>query len=80
MRTDQEIFNAFDLGYPKFKWFIEEYFQPSTIKKIEAYRVDKDIRNLMRSLNNVWFSLPDDKFNVMTNPPGWDEFLNVITP
>ena len=29
-------------------------------------------------LTNMWFVLPDHKYNIIENPPGWNEFLSVV--
>lgn len=77
MRTDKEIFKAFDKGLPKFKWFIKAYY-PERLPYIEMYRTIDEVKHLLGSLNDIRFGLPDSKFNIKVNPPGWREFLNVI--
>lgn len=77
MRKPEQILKSFDDGYPKFKWFIKEYL-PHLIDYIEIARKEKDTSGLLALLNDVWFSLPDGRFNIIENPPGWSEFLNVI--
>ena len=76
-RTDTEVLEAFDKGYPEFKWFIEQYF-PRWIRLIEFNRKNCRTWELINILNDVWFYLPDGIFNIMENPKGWKEFLNVI--
>ena len=33
---------------------------------------------LFNQLNDVWFHLPDNVFNIMENPKGWDKFLSLV--
>ncbi|HUV82820.1 MAG TPA: hypothetical protein VMW53_07090 [archaeon] len=80
METKLDVFEKFDQCYPKFKWFIEKHFKDDVIEKIESARIDRNNRCLLSILNMIWFYLPDDEYNIMTNPPGWSEFLYVITP
>lgn len=78
MRTPEEILKTFDRGYPKFKWFIEKYFEPRVIITLERTRKEKNVTMLITILNRIWYALPDDEFNIKVNPAGWAEFLNVI--
>lgn len=78
--TKLSLFEKFDQGYPKFKWFIEKHFKEDVLEKIESHRVNRDERKLLQILNLIWFYLPDDEYNIMVNPPGWNELLHVITP
>ena len=80
METNLDTFEKFDECYPKFKWFIEKHFKDDVIEKIESARIDRNDRELLRILNMIWFYLPDDQYNIMVNPPGWSEFLYLITP
>ena len=78
METNLDTFEKFDECYPKFKWFIEKHFKDDVIEKIESARIDRDDRTLLRILNMIWFYLPDDQYNIITNPPGWSEFLYLL--
>jgi hypothetical protein len=80
LRTDLTLFEKFDECYPKFKWFIEKHFKDDVIEKIEEARIERDKVMLLRILNMIWFYLPDDQYNIMTNPEGWSEFIYLITP
>jgi len=33
---------------------------------------------LIDLMNGVWFALPDGRFNIIENPPGWSEFVNLL--
>lgn len=77
-RTDKEVLEAFDNGYPEFRWFIRKYFGQSKIDAIEELRKKGKARALVNLLTDVWYHLPDNKFNIIENPTGWREFLNVI--
>jgi len=77
-RTKQEVLNAYDLGYPKFEWFIKHYFKQNTIDLLKQCRKEENVAALLEALNTIWFRLPDSQFNIKENPNGWTEFLNVI--
>jgi len=78
MKTDEETLRLFDENYPKFKWFIEEYSKPELLTLLESTRERKDVAALLTILNGVWFYLPDNRFNIIENPKGWTEFLDII--
>ena len=78
IRTDEELLKEFDEGLPEFQWFIEDYFKPIVLEKLQRARKKQQIMELRKILNDVWSYLPDNKFNIMANPKGWEEFLNVI--
>lgn len=75
---DKQWLTNFDESFPKFKWFIEEYFVNTVITKILLYRKNEDVVSMRSILNDVWFILPDNKFNIRENPEGWKEFLNLL--
>lgn len=77
-RTKLEILRAFDAGYPKFRWFIVKHFKLEMLTAIEKARETENTTDLLNLLNNVWFYLPDNQFNIKCMPDGWKEFLNVI--
>jgi len=77
-RTKQEVLNAYDLGYPKFEWFILFYFGQKAVDTLKKAREDENITSMMSILVDVWFKLPDSQFNIIESPKGWHEFLNVI--
>ena len=62
---------------PKFQWIIDAYF-PRTFMRLYMDAEAGNEKELMEALNNMWFHLPDRKFNIIENPPGWAEFLQVI--
>ena len=78
MRTKKDILKAFDEGFPKFKWFIEKYFDEECMDTLIWARQTRNMTALLGILNQIWFELPDSIFNIVNNPPGWDEFLKVI--
>jgi hypothetical protein len=78
MRTDEEILKTFDENYPEFKWFIKKYFGQNGCEIIEKVRKENRARDLLYYLNKVWFSLPDELFNIISNPKGYRELLQVL--
>jgi len=76
----KEWFELFDKYQPKIKWFIDQYF-PGTMLKLRTLRklgTKHDQRQVIDMLSDIWFKLPDSKFNIMEDPPGWTEFLELI--
>lgn len=63
---------------PKFSWFITQYFGEEVL--LECYELARkgDGNKLISILNDIWFRLPDGRFNIMENPTGWSEFLSII--
>jgi hypothetical protein len=78
MRTNEEILKVFDEGFPKFKWFLDKYFNEGLMETLIWARQTRNITALLGILNQAWFELPDSIFNIVNNPPGWGEFLKVI--
>lgn len=68
----------FDQNYPLFKWFIYAYFGKEYVNELVEMRVNRENKRLYSRLNEVWFRLPDNRFNIIENPRGWREFLQVI--
>ena len=75
--TKIEWFFQFDKTKDNFKWFWEQYF-PGKWEQLLALRENDDIDGMINSMNDVWFWLPDNKFNIMVNPKGWNEFLYLV--
>ena len=61
----------------KFQWFLDKYF-PRLYGRLVQLAKDKNGSQLITDLNWVWFGLPDHKFNIIENPPGWSEFLDIL--
>jgi len=60
-----------------FSWFIKDYFGAEVLEELdELARINSP--KLFSKLNDIWFHLPDSKFNIIENPKGWEEFLYVI--
>jgi len=78
MKTNEEILKVFDEGFPKFKWFLDKYFDEGFMETLIWARQTRNTTALLGILNQAWFELPDAEFNLKENPPGWREFLNVI--
>jgi hypothetical protein len=68
----------FDITYTKFMWFFIDYgFGQDWLNLIKLRKMG-EWRSMLVIMNNVWFRLPDNKFNIIENPPGWSEFLILI--
>lgn len=81
MRTRPEI-SAFCKEYLEkkelFKWFIERYFGLPKYMDLWKLAEDNQEEHLRNELDAIWFSLPDNIFNIQNNPPGWEAFINLI--
>ena len=62
----------------EFKWFIEKYFGLPLYESLAIIATAKQGKVLLDHLNNIWFYLPDNLFNIRENPPGWGKFLDII--
>lgn len=78
IRSDEEFLAEFDTNLPVFQWFIEENFKPTILERILRARKKEQVQELKDLLNDIWFYLPDNKFNILVNPKGWSEFLSLI--
>ena len=75
--TDSEWFKQFDETSESFKWFIKEHY-PLAWDELLRLR-ELELHSAMISLmSEMWYYLPDDKFNIKVNPKGWNEFLALI--
>ena len=76
--NDQEWFDYYDEHKEAFHWFIDEYFFDDVWIALERFRDKRGRFTMITILNFVWFELPDHKFNIIENPPGWNELLHLI--
>ena len=75
---DKTWFELFDKSKENFKWFFLGYGFEMEWTELEAYRLDYERKSMENIMNKVWFLLPDGEFNIVSNPRGWKEFLNLI--
>lgn len=64
--------------YEIFSWFILEYYGQKVLLELIKYANEQREFALINKLNQIWTELPDSKFNIMENPKGWNEFLNIL--
>ena len=76
--TIDKWLRLFDENHSKFKWFFDEYFLPHVWEDLMKAREEDNWVNMMSIMNNVWFYLPDNRFNIMVNPDGWNDFLVLL--
>jgi hypothetical protein len=73
----EEKYKLFLDTYKEFDWFIIEYFGEESLEVlIDFAKVENPV--LFDVLNDMWYELPDNKFNIIENPKGWNEFLTII--
>lgn len=76
--TDREWFDMFDETKDKFKWFFMDYGFGHLWENLKHLR-ELEYRDFMLDIMNVvWLKLPDSKFNIIDNPKGWSEFLELL--
>jgi len=74
--AEDKWLKEFDEKSPKFKWFWIAYgFDWDYL--IELRKQEK-IPWMIHLMNDVWYILPDNEFNIIKNPPGWKEFLDLL--
>ena len=61
-----------------FKWFIEKYFGINKLTLLHEFAKDNKSAELDSELTLIWYHLPDSQFNIIANPKGWQEFLQVL--
>ena len=76
--TDEEWFKLFDETSETFKWFWDLYIAEEVWDDLILARKKQNRLIMSCIMNEVWFDLPDSKFNIIENPKGWREFLHLI--
>lgn len=61
----------------EFRWFIDEYY-PGVFEVIEILVNSEKLINAYSIMNDIWFNLPDSKFNIIENPKSWNAFLALL--
>jgi hypothetical protein len=74
--TKQELLQLFDDTKDNFKWFFDDYGYDWN--KLLELRKAEDQDGMYSYMNTVWYELPDNQFNIMRNPKGWSDFLNLL--
>lgn len=77
-KSIRTLSNRFLELLPKFQWFIERWFGKKTVDYLISLANDNKDDELSSNLNDIWFELPDDTFNIRENPEGWSEFLSIL--
>lgn len=75
--TTEQWLNQYEQTRHKFEWFIYEYF-PEYLEPLRKALNNQMPFLMLSMLNDIWFWLPDNKFNVVENPSGWQEFLALL--
>lgn len=78
IRSDEEFLLEFDTNLPLFQWCIEENFRPKILERLLIARKKEQVHEIKKLLNDIWFYLPDNKFNVIENPKGFSELLHLV--
>lgn len=73
---EKEWLQKFDETNEEFKWFWFEYgYDWEYLMKL---RKQEKVASMINLMNDAWFRLPDSKFNIISNPKGWSEFLDLL--
>lgn len=62
----------------KFDWFINRWFGKDMSDKLLKMAENNEQSKLLSIMNDIWFKLPDHIFNIIENPEGWNEFLDIL--
>lgn len=73
----EEKYKLFLDTHKEFDWFIIEYFGEESLEVLIDFAKGEN-PVLFDVLNDMWYELPDNKFNIIENPKGWNEFLAII--
>lgn len=76
--NDNEFFDYFEKTKEEFHWFFRDYGYGSEFSRLEALAKSKCKDDMLDIMNHIWFMLPDYRFNIMANPRGWKEFINLL--
>ena len=82
-KSPSEWLQEYKKSLPEFEWIFKEYY-PQTLDLINKTLNDPNVADDRKAsyirtiLSDVWFALPDDKFNIKVNPKGWKPFLNLL--
>ncbi len=76
--TNKDWFQLFDNTKDKFEWFFFQYGYENIWLYMTVERIKENRPKIVGYMNNIWFALPDSKFNILANPPGWNEFLTLL--
>lgn len=63
---------------PRMNWFILQYFGEEKMLELHKLADEGKGQRLIDELYNIWYRLPDNKFNIIENPDGWSELLNIV--
>lgn len=81
----QKKLKVFDENLIHFLWIVRVYDflkyknnTPWTEVKLNLARSTMEITELTKTLNTIWYSIPDDIFNIRVNPPGYAELLKTV--
>ena len=76
--TNRDWLITFDQSYKNFEWFFREYKFNSEWEALLSARDKENIGKMKTLMNRVWFELPSNKFNIKTNPKGWNDFIFLL--
>lgn len=74
-KREEQWFQRFDETKDKFHYFFEDFDFEEEWRRLLAARQRNDIIEMNSIMNMVWYELPDTKFNIINDPPGWSDFL-----
>lgn len=75
--TISEWLDIFDETKDEFKWFIDKFF-PGRFDELLYMHGQKDWKGMECKMTDIWYALPDCDFNIIANPPGWNEFITLL--
>lgn len=77
-KTEKTSSQKFMESYAQMEWFIVKYFGQGYFNNLKAAAEAGKDQDAEIALNEVWFHLSDNLFNIMENPKGWSELLSIV--
>lgn len=64
----------------EFRWIIQQQFGTSRYVELIEYAENNDEETLKTEIYDAWYDLPQDVFNMQTNPKGYETLLSFVEP
>lgn len=76
--STKQWFQLFDDSKGKLKVIFDRYELHDIWQDLMQRRAEKNQHQMFVILNRLWFELPDHIYNIIENPEGYQELLNLV--
>jgi hypothetical protein len=76
--STKQWFQLFDDSKGKLKVIFDRYELHDVWQDLMQRRAEKNQKEMLSILNRLWFELPDHIYNIIENPEGFQELLNLV--